>query len=72
MGTLMATAEGDCSDGGRVTTTYMTFFDPMAGVDRKYRNVMTMVDKDTMEYESYELDGDGGERKMMKLVYKRQ
>jgi len=72
MGTLMATAKGDCSDGGKVTTTYMSFFDPMAGVDKKYKNVMTLVDDDTMTYESYEKDGDGGERKMMKIVYKRQ
>ncbi len=71
MGTLMAIAEGDCSDGGKVTTTYMSFFDPMAGVEKKYRNVMTLIDENAMKYESYELDGDGGERKLMELAYTR-
>ncbi|MBD3869610.1 MAG: DUF1579 domain-containing protein [Acidobacteria bacterium] len=72
MGTLMATAEGDCSDGGKVTTTYMSFFDPSVGKDKKYKNVVTMVDDNAMTFESYEMDGEGGERKMMVITYTRK
>ena len=72
MGTLMATAEGDCSDGGKVTTTYMSFFDPSAGEDKKYKNVVTMVADNAMTFESYEMDGDGGERRMMVITYARK
>lgn len=72
MGTLMATAEGDCSDGGKVTTTYMSFFDPSEGKDKKYKNVVTMVDDDNMTFESYEMESDSAGRKMMIITYTRK
>ena len=71
MGTLMVTTEGDCSDGGKVTTTYMSFFDPSIGKDSKYKNVVTLVDDDNMTFESYEMDSEGSERRMMVIAYTR-
>ena len=52
--------------------TTMTFYDPMSGGDHKVRNVWTIVDDQSMRYESFEADGKGGERKMMIIEYKRK
>ena len=54
-----------------MTTTDMKFFDPSEGKDKKYKNVVTMVDDDHMTFESYEMDGEGGERRMMVIAYTR-
>ncbi len=71
-GTMMLTSEGTCEDGGRVTTTFSQFVDPMSGETKKTRNVTTILDENNIAFVMYELGASGAEHKTMTIEYTRK
>ncbi len=71
VGTLIMVFEGTCEDGGRVVTTVGPYTDPMTGVRKEMKTVVTMVDDDRYTYVGYDRDPDGNETKTMEVTYTR-
>ncbi len=67
-GVLMLAGQADAS--GKVVTMTGDFVDPMSHRKTTYKGVSTLVDDDTLRYESYMVDG-GKEAKVMEMVAKR-
>ena len=71
MGTTMMTFEGECSEGGKVTTTWSEFDDPMSGMHMKTKRVMTINSDDQITWEALVSMPDGNEMKIGETVYTR-
>jgi hypothetical protein len=67
-GVLMLTGQADAS--GKVVTMTGDFVDPATHKKMTYKGVSTLVDDDTMRYESYMVAG-GKEAKIMEILAKR-
>lgn len=67
-GVLMLTGQADAS--GKVVTMTGDFVDPVTHKKMAYKGVSTLVDDDTMRYESYMVAG-GKEAKIMEVLAKR-
>lgn len=67
-GVLMLTGQADAS--GKVVTMTGDFVDPATHKKMTYKGVSTLVDDDTMRYESYMVAG-GKEAKVMEITAKR-
>ncbi len=72
MSTGMLIAWGTCEQGGKVINMSGDYADPMTNqMNRKFRTVTRMVDKDKFVYEMYSPGPDGKEFKMMEIAYTR-
>ena len=71
MSTGMTTLEGECSEGGKVTTTWGEFDDPISGM-HTMRTVTTHVDDNKFTEDVYLSMPDGNDFKMMEILYTRQ
>jgi hypothetical protein len=73
MSTALMTMEGVLDKGGKSVTTWGKMDDPMTGVkDKKIKNVMRFVDKDTQVFESYDVTAYGDKKPTMEITYKRR
>lgn len=72
MSTGVAFSEGTCDSTGKVFKLVGDYDDPMTGGKTKARTVLTIVDKGTHTYETYQINPDGSEFKSMEITYLRQ
>ncbi len=72
MGTGMMIASGKYDEASKTIKLSGEMVDPMTKKNKKFREVMTMVDADTRKMESYDTAPDGTEFKSMEIVMKRK
>lgn len=71
-GTMMMHFEGDCAEGGKVTTVVSDFLDPMTRTPTRMKAVTTLVNKKEFKWEAYmKPEGADDYFKSMEIVYKR-
>ncbi len=72
MSTSSMLSEGKANDAGNVITWHGTHIDPVTNQEKKSRYLIKIESKDRHVGEMYDIQKDGTEFKMMKLVYTRK
>jgi len=71
-GTAMQLSEGECSEGGKVITSWPESLDPVSGKITKMKTRLTMVSDDRYIFEAWEQGPDGEYIRKVEITHTRK